>query len=119
MKAVAWKEKHFYSEVKSREITNVSRTFYVDNVWYRLTDNSLANEVEVTNGNIAYEGDVNIPPTVTIQGTTYDVVGIGYRAFYGQGNVTSITLPASITYIGEEAFYNADKLQTIDIQCIL
>ncbi len=115
VKAVAWKEKHFYSEVKSREITNVSRTFYVDNVWYRLTDNSLANEVEVTNGNIAYEGDVNIPPTVTIQGTTYDVVGIGYRAFYGQGNVTSITLPASITYIGEEAFYNADKLQTIDI----
>lgn len=115
VKAVAWKEKHFYSEVKSREITEVSRTFYVDNVWYRLTDNSLADEVEVTSGNIAYEGDVNIPPTVTIQGTTYDVVGVGYRAFYSQGNVTSITLPASITYIGEEAFYNADKLQTIDI----
>lgn len=115
VKAVAWKEKHFYSEVKSREITEVSRTFYVDNVWYRLTDNSLADEVEVTSGNIAYEGDVIIPPTVTIQGTTYDVVGVGYRAFYSQGNVTSITLPASITYIGEEAFYNADKLQTIDI----
>ena len=115
VKAVAWKEKHFYSEITSRDVTNVSRTFYVDNVWYRLTDNSLADEVEVTSGNIAYEGDVNIPPTVTIQGTTYDVVGIGYRAFYGQGNVTSITLPASITYIGEEAFYNADKLQTIDI----
>lgn len=115
VKAVAWKEKHFYSEVKSQEVTNVSRTFYVDNVWYRLTDNSLADEVEVTSGNIAYEGDVNIPPTVTIQDTKYDVVGIGYRAFYGQDNVTSITLPASITYIGEEAFYNADKLQTIDV----
>ena len=115
VKAIAWKEKHFYSEITSRDVTNVSRTFYVDNVWYRLTDNSLADEVEVTNGNIAYSGDVNIPATVTIQGTKYDVVGIGYRAFYGQGNVTSITLPASITYIGEEAFYNADKLQTIDI----
>ena len=115
VKAVAWKEKHFYSEVKSQEVTNVSRTFYVDNVWYRLTDNSLANEVEVTNGNIAYEGDVNIPATVTIQGTTYDVVGIGYSAFNNQDKVTSITLPASITYIGENAFYDADKLQTIDI----
>lgn len=115
VKAVAWKEKHFYSEITSRDVTEVSRTFYVDNVWYRLTDNSLADEVEVTNGNIAYSGDVNIPPTVTIQDTKYDVVGIGYKAFYGQNNVTSITLPASITYIGEEAFYNADKLQTIDI----
>ena len=115
VKAVAVKDKHFNSTITSREITDVDRTFYVNKVWYRLTDNSLANEVEVTNGNIAYEGDVNIPPTVTIQGTTYDVVGVGYRAFYSQGNVTSITLPASITYIGEEAFYNADKLQTIDI----
>ena len=115
VKAVAWKEKHFYSEITSRDVTEVNRTFYVDNVWYRLTDNSLADEVEVTSGNIAYEGDVNIPPTVTIQDTKYDVVGIGYKAFYGQNNVTSITLPASITYIGEEAFYNADKLQTIDI----
>ncbi len=115
VKAVAWKEKHFYSEVKSREITEVSRTFYVDNIWYRLTDNSLADEVEVTNGNIAYEGDVDIPATVTIQGTKYDVVGIGYSAFNNQDKVTSITLPASITYIGENAFYDADKLQTIDV----
>ncbi len=113
--AVAVKDKHFNSTITSREITDVNRTFYVNKVWYRLTDNSLANEVEVTNGNIAYEGDVTIPETVTIQDVAYDVVGVGYRAFYSQGNVTSITLPASITYIGEEAFYNADKLQTIDI----
>ena len=115
VKAVAWKEKHFYSEVKSREVTNVSRTFYVDNVWYRLTDNSLADEVEVTNGNIAYSGDVTIPATVTIQGTKYDVVGIGKNAFNNQDKMTSITLPASITYISENAFYDADKLQTIDV----
>ena len=115
VKAVAWKEKHFYSEVKSQEVTNVSRTFYVDNVWYRLTDNSLADEVEVTNGNIAYSGDVNIPATVTIQGTKYDVVGIGKNAFNNQDKMTSITLPASITYISENAFYDADKLQTIDV----
>ena len=115
VKAVAWKEKHFYSEVSSYNVTNVSRTFFVDNVWYRLTDDSQADEVEVTNGNVAYEGDVNIPATVTIQGTKYDVVGIGKSALYDQDKVTSITLPASIRYIGERAFYDADKLQTIDV----
>ena len=115
VKAVAVKDKHFNSTITSREITDVNRTFYVNKVWYRLTDNSLANEVEVTNGNIAYEGDVTIPETVTIQDVAYDVVGVGERAFNNQDKVTSITLPASITYIGENAFYDADKLQTIDV----
>ncbi len=113
VKAVAWKEKHCYSEIASWDVTDVSRTFYVDNIWYRLTDKSLGDEVEVTNGNIPYEGDVNIPATVTIQGTKYNVVGIGNSALSDQDKVTSVTLPASIRYIGNGAFYDVDNLQTI------
>lgn len=115
VKAVAVKDKHFNSEITSREITDVNRTFYVNKVWYRLTDKSLANEVEVTNGNIAYEGDVTIPETVTIQEVKYDVVGIGERAFYDQDKMNSVSLPPSITYIGNNAFYDCDYLQVIDV----
>lgn len=115
VKAVAVKDKHFNSEITSREIADVSRTFYVNKVWYRLTDNSLANEVEVTNGNIAYEGDVTVPEKVSIQGDSYDVVGIGERAFYDQDKMNSVSLPASITYIGNNAFHDCDNLLAIDI----
>ena len=115
VKAVAVMDKHFNSTITSREITDVSRTFYVNKVWYRLTDNSLANQVEVTNGNIAYEGDVTVPETVTIQGDLYDVVGVGERAFYNQDKMNSVSLPASITYIANDAFNDCDNLLTIDV----
>jgi hypothetical protein len=115
VKAVAVMDKHFNSTITTREITDVNRTFYVNKVWYRLTDNSLANEVEVTNGNISYEGDVTVPEKVLIQGDSYDVVGVGERAFYDQDKMNSVSLPASITYIGNNAFYDSDNLLAIDV----
>ena len=113
VKAVAVKDVHFNSNISSYDVTNVSRTFYVDKIFYRLTDNSLANEVEVTNGNIAYEGEVTIPASVDINGEKYDVVGIGASAFYQQANLTAVNMAPSIRHIGTQAFYDCDKLTSV------
>lgn len=50
-----------------------------------------------------YSGDINIPATVTYDGTTYDVVALGERAFYG-GTLSSVTIPSSVTHIKRRCF---------------
>lgn len=47
---------------------------------------------------------VTIPSTVTNGGTNYTVTTIGKEAFISISNLTSITIPASVKTIGENAF---------------
>lgn len=69
------------------------------------------NHTPVTN----YSGNVTIPETVTNNGTTYTVTGIGVDAFLGCEGLTSVTLPQGLLIIGEEAFQGCTALTTIII----
>jgi len=51
-----------------------------------------------------YSGSVNIPPTVTYGGTNYTVTEIAELAFFDCHDLTSVTIPNSVTKIGCEAF---------------
>ena len=57
-------------------ITDVNTTFVVDDICYRLIDNTTENVVEVTYGK-KYAGKINIPTTSIYGGTQYAVKGIG------------------------------------------
>ncbi len=72
-------------------------------------------EVEVTSGEGKYSGDIVIPETVTYEGETMKVTGIGEKAFNGCVELTSVTIPNGVTYIGEWAFYYCKKLSTVTI----
>lgn len=81
--------------------------------------NKHGNEVAVTykefpyyNGHGVYTGDVTIPDTVLYY---YPVVGIESAAFYGCNELTSITLPNTIRFIGDFAFYNCTGLTSITL----
>ena len=52
----------------------------------------------------SYRGEVVIPESVEHQGTTYIVTSIGENAFTYCSGLTSVTIPNSVTSIGEEAF---------------
>lgn len=114
VKAVAVKEKHFNSEVKSYSVTGVDSRFMANGVYYRLVDNTTEDVVEVTSGSTV-TGHVTIPDKVTHpDGTICTVVRVGKDAFAHNSDITGITLPSTVTSIGNSAFYNSNNLVDID-----
>lgn len=65
----------------------------------------------ITGTNFTLNGDIQIPNT--IKGHT--ITAIGNAAFANQGNLTSITIPDSVTNIGANAFENCYSAETITI----
>ena len=83
---------------------NVGLVFTEDKLNYKILS---GNTVELTSelkGN--YSGYVKIPSVVKHSGVTYQVVGIGKRAFADQTKMKSVDIPASVRSIEEDAFYN-------------
>ncbi|MBR7167829.1 MAG: leucine-rich repeat domain-containing protein, partial [Bacteroidales bacterium] len=64
-------------------------------------------------------GNVVIPATVTYNSTTYNVTELGcvnnYGSFESCSGLTSVTIPNSVTSIGEETFYNCSGLTSVTI----
>lgn len=94
----------------------------VNGIYYRLTaDTTKAYEgrtiaVVTTLGKTDYyKGEVSIPATVSNDGKEYPVTAIGDMAFKGSRQLTSITIPSSITKIPSGAFYGCEKLSSIII----
>lgn len=86
--------------------TTVSVTYKVDpqsDVWHQSD---------------TYSGDVVIPSQVTHDGKTYTVTEIGEYAF-SLSPITSVTLPETISAIGEEAFSLCYYLTAIDFPELL
>lgn len=78
--------------------------FAVNGIYYNITG---SNTVEVTYKDPnygSYSGNVTIPSSVTYSGKTYYVTGVGYAAFGVCGELSGVTLPNTITNIGESAF---------------
>ena len=60
-------------------------------------------------------GDVIIPSTVTYNGNTYTVKGIGSHAFDGCNELTSVSIPNTVISIGDYAFRGCSALLSINI----
>ena len=95
--------------------------FEVDGIYYNITS-STDMKVEVTyHGNDyhsysnEYSGAVNVPESVTYNGSIYSVTSIGYSAFRSCKGLTSVEIPNSVTSIGSYAFYDCFGLTSVEI----
>ena len=81
--------------------------FESDGIYYLVTG---SNTVDVTYKDLnynSYSGTVAIPATVTNNGVTYNVTGIGNSAFRGCTGLTAVSMPSSVTSIDKLAFYQS------------
>ncbi|MBR5841951.1 MAG: leucine-rich repeat domain-containing protein [Bacteroidaceae bacterium] len=84
----------------------------INDIWYNLDADT--KQAEVTSGGL-YSGSITIPATVTYEGESYSVTGIGDKAFYDCSGLTTIDIPEGVTTIGGFAFKNCRNLTAINI----
>lgn len=103
--------------IESNADATAGTVFESNGIKYTVVDGSeyeIQNVVEVTHssgqissGDVSYNGSIVIPATVAYGGTTYNVVGIGEKAFF-HAKVTEITLPEGLKYINAWAFASSE-----------
>lgn len=103
--ATGWKE--FFT------VKGSSTIFNYEGVYYRTVS---ANEVEVfsRNENYALMMPLTIPVAPSYDGQIYKVVAIREMAFSNWNGLTDISLPNTITSIGNQAFINCPNLKTLN-----
>ena len=74
----------------------------IDGVYYNLI--SASKTATVVNGSTSYTGAVTIPASVLYDSDNYSVTTIASDAFKDCTGLTSVSIPSSITSIGESAF---------------
>lgn len=100
----------------------MAQDFSVDGYYYYINEDGVS--VSFTqdqyqawiDGVGTYTGDIVIPSEVTYEGTTYPVTCVLDYAFFQCYDVTSVTMPNSITEIGDCAFYRCTGLKTVVLE---
>ena len=88
--------------------------FEVDGIYYNIvsfTDLTC----EITAGNEKYTGDIIIPAQISYNSRNLEIIGIASKAFYECSALTAISIPNSITKIGDNAFYECTSLNSISL----
>ena len=103
-------------------LSTLAHDFEVDGIYYNYLDKN-AKTVEVTyKGNSyssyfdEYTNHITIPSSINYNGMTYIVSSIGPYAFKNNPNLTSITIPNSISIINLGAFTDCTKLTSLKIE---
>ena len=91
----------------------------IDRIYYNLdTENRTAIVTSDDNLYYSYSGNIIIPSSISYKNETYSVTSIGAMAFYRCSEVTSITIPNSVTSIGYYAFQGTSWLKNLPDGCV-
>ena len=87
----------------------------IGGVWYNIVTKTKTAEVIKPDNSIVYTGDIIIPETIEYDGIICHVTAIGKTAFKDCYELTSISIPPSITTIRGEAFFACTNLKAVYI----
>lgn len=71
---------------------------------------------KVVKGESLYAGDIVVPGSVSHDGKTYKVVAVDEKAFSDCIGLTSVSVPASVEKIGDNAFLGCKALARVSIE---
>lgn len=91
-------------------ITATAYDFEVDGFYYDVNLEKMT--ATVVAGENKQAGDIIIPETVTYKGRVFDVIAIK-GAFSGNKNLTGVSIPLSVTYLGDNTFDGCSSLISI------
>ena len=93
-------------------ISITASAFEADGIAYMIESD---NEVSVTSKSEKYSGSISIPSTVSYKDKIYSVTSISGLAFESCINLSSITIPVTVSQIGISAFFCCKNLIQISI----
>lgn len=86
----------------------------INGLWFKIVSKINAAElIQIPEGK--YSGDIVIPEFVEYDGLKCSVIAIGDQAFDGCSDLTSVTIPKSVTNIGIYAFRSCESLKSVHI----
>ena len=97
----------------------------IDGIYYNFDEATLTAKVTYrgaedewmydSTGDLAYVGDLVIPASVTYNDKVYTVVGLDADALINSKKLLTLSLPATVTSIGDRAFTLCNALQSITV----
>ena len=92
-------------------LVGICQTKKIDGIVYKVISTT---EVEILDGKKA-KGCIVIPENIIIKGQNYVVTNIQDYAFTFNENLTSLTLPSTVTSIGAGSFFGCDHLINVSM----
>ena len=96
-------------------IKEMACDFAEDAIFYKDLGNNCVAVRAVDRFAECYSGEVEIPSTVTHNGTTYTVTSIATEGLYSSLELTRVSVPATVNEINPYAFYDCRKLTSVNI----
>lgn len=92
-----------------------AKTVYIEQDGVRYYWNNTKTNVEVTTPakGTTYVGDITIPASITYEDKELSVTAVRSSAFSENTYLTSVTLPESVTSIGDYAFDSCEKIKKV------
>ena len=81
------------------------KNFFLDYIKYTVEEGHLVVSGYDKNG---FSGNANIASRLTYKGNTYEVLKINRGVFKSSSKIYSVTIPSTVTEIGNEAFYESN-----------
>lgn len=92
-------------------VAGMAQDLEVDGILYHI----MGDHAVVVNDGYSYSGDVVIQPVISHDGNEYPVTAINASAFRDCAALTSVSIPPTITIMGEYAFAGCTSLDSVDI----
>ena len=105
-----------FAETHRENVVEIEGIYYILDSEHKTASVTFTGESALDNN---YSGDITIPEYVCYNNEIYDVTCISDNAFSDCSNLTSITIPNTITSIGYGSFVGCNSLSAVYIKDIV